>query len=74
MVKTSIIQTSRIYFWKQKITNLITSYNRISLNEKLQKEDIFEQLKNKDISYHMITYFNILSKFEDIVSIEIERK
>ena len=65
MTVNMIIQVSYCSFWKIKIVYLINPYNRISSTDKLQQEIIINNLDNKDVNYHIITYYNLLEKFNN---------
>lgn len=62
--------TTNSYFWYYNIANVINSYNDIYYmiyNEKpIEISCFIKSLENKSNDFLIITYLNLLSKFNDV--------
>ena len=53
-------------FWRTRILCMIDSYNKISLEDKLDKEEILDDLNGKDTEYYLHVYLNVRYKYHKL--------
>lgn len=62
--------TTNSYFWYYNIVNVINSYNDIYYmiynKRPIEKSCFIKSLENKSNDFLIITYLNLLSKFNDV--------
>lgn len=68
-----IIQISYNNFWIEKIKNLVIAYNRMNENNEIKIQQIIMKLEHKESDYYIITYNNLLKKFNEFVKNEKEK-